>query len=407
MLEGLVMQVAASEPAYYDLLTLSQSGLSSALGSFCGASVVINGQVFNCQFEWESNGSPQTSLNLVQSDGSLQAISCPYTVSLPYTAGADSLSSVVARGSFAYCLHVIIRVYPSTWASPVPAAKAQLGIQPEVITNQLVLAIVDIDAGALSGFWLGEEIKSPMATTLLVSADGTGVIVAASPPGPTSEYTLFTFGSSGLSQTGGGTTAASLVPNFCGAGLIDWPGPSLPLRQISRNCLQVLDPGSGALSLQALQRQIFNVRKPPTFRAAWQSGLSYIANADGRLFTTAASSESASPVSGLIPTSVNPGLAYEGGFLGNIWATAYDGSLLLIDNRIGVGGIWRFSPGQTTAADQLLPGSYFSQIVTDPQGRWLAANNPIEGTITLVDLEQSEVTAFTAPAGASLLEGGV
>jgi hypothetical protein len=104
---------------------------------------------------------------------------------------------------------------------------------------------------------------------------------------------------------------------------------------------------------------------------------------------------------------VNPGLAYEGGFLGNIWATAYDGSLLLIDNRIGVGGIWRFSPGQTTAADQLLPGSYFSQIVTDPQGRWLAANNPIEGTITLVDLEQSEVTAFTAPAGASLLEGGV
>ena len=46
MLEGLVMQVAASEPAYYDLLTLSQSGLSSALGSFCGASVVINGQVF-------------------------------------------------------------------------------------------------------------------------------------------------------------------------------------------------------------------------------------------------------------------------------------------------------------------------------------------------------------------------
>jgi hypothetical protein len=384
---GLFLKLPSSQPAAYQLARLTPTGMVAVAGAYSGFSVVDHdGRLVNCLYDWNAGGVPQSILTVLP-PSSTASTEAPTTLTAPvpqsYTSGADSFSMVAIRGTTAFCLHVLIRLAPGPVAAVDPQ-KANLGIQPTIVSGQCVLVAMDSVSGTILGTWEGEEIQGAMATTLLAAGDGSGALVAWSLPGRTANFALLNLQASGLVQAAAGTTGSALVPEFAATRATDWSSASSALRQVGGSTLQLFEAMSGSLELSVLPTQIVNARRPPGYKAVWTDEFGYLSNGDGRVFSTPPSSVVTTLQASLTPQTQDPGPAYEGPSLGQVWAAAYDGSLLLIDNRVGTGGIWRFSPGQSSPAQQLLPSNYFSQIVTDTSGVWLAANNPIEGTAHLV-----------------------
>jgi hypothetical protein len=406
---GLLLKVPTAVPASWQLEMLTTDGLVSIPGSYAGTSTVYDGQIINSQHQWASDGTPQTVITTIDASGSSESVTVPYPESVAQTDGADSFTTVVARGSLVYSLHVIIQLYRSPVGSPgMPADKAQRSVSPIAASGQLAVVVVDTASSSLAGFWLGDAVMGSMATTMLVSADGTGVLVAQCPPGSPAAYTLLSLGNNGLSPIATSVAPALLVPTFAGTRPVDWPSLNSVLRQVGANYFQVFDPSTGNLNLQPLTAPgLVGSRMPPTYQALWSTSPGLISSGNGQIYSVGGYPSTPVPVANLVPTTDDPGLAYQGPQLEGVWAAAADGTVLMVDNRLGIGGLWRFEPSQTSPAQQLLSGNYFSQIVADDQERWIAANNPTERATYLIDLELGQVTAFQVPVGARLIGGGL
>jgi hypothetical protein len=380
----------------YSVAAVTAAGLALVSGPYSGDILAQGNVAYSASQSWAS-GAAQTTVTQIQPDGSNQSFAIPAAGSTEGASVAESITSIALVQSTLYCLHTWLRIFTSS--GQLPSAKA--GRPLVQLTSQPVVEVVDLASGQLTARWIGPEVPGACHATLKVSADGSGVLVAADTPSASAQPAAYSLllESGQLSLT---AQAAAANLDALASRYYFWSTPAAPVMQIAHDGMHRYGPTLSQQAATGLPVLVGNNRLTPGFQAVFSaSGASLISSGDGRVFTATTGSATPTLVTTLPGKTLNPpSLVYQGAGLESVFG-AGDGVTWLIDNREGVGGIWGLD-SSTQPTTHELAGTYLSECQADSTGSFIAAASSLERVLYLLG-PAGNATAFTVPAHARLV----
>jgi hypothetical protein len=380
----------------YTVAAVTAAGLAGASGPYTGDILAQGNVAYNAGQSW-AGGTASTTVTRIAADGSHQSFTLPAAGSTEGASVTESVTSIALVGSTLYCLNTWLRIFEGS--GKLPQAKA--GRKLVRLTSQPTLEVVDLASGQLSARWIGPEVPGACRATLKVSADGSGLVVAADMPSASAQPTAYSlrFENDHLSLTSQSSAAAlgALASQY-----YFWSGQAAPVVQVAHDGIHRYGPTLGEQAAAGLPVLIGNNRLTPGFQGLFSAaGASLISSGDGRVFAAAAGSTTPRLVTTLPGKTLSPPcLVYQGARLGSAFAPGA-GITWLIDNREGVGGIWRLDSSGRPGTHELA-GTYLSECQPDSTGRFVAAISSLERVLYLLD-PAGRLAAFTVPAHVQLV----
>jgi hypothetical protein len=378
---------------------ITSGGVRSVPGTYRGYAFVSGGSAYVLSQSWD-NGTPVTTTDIISPDGPTRHLTTiagrsPHGSQDAVTTG--SLATACKRGPYLYVASTWTRTYRM-------AGTAKPGLRsPRIrVTTQQALQVIDSTTGTLVASWTGPQGQGACLMGLKVSADGGGIVLSTDTPDQVPRAGIRSWQFDGAAFRHEAAVAAS--PDLVYALArhdYHWPAWSADLIQAgSRKVYSYSVPtNTDRISDLAASQEGGNVA--PNQAVADSSGSLVISNGDGRYVLwrpgTAVPQQRALATGGPQPAAAGNSAfpVYSGQQLRDILAVA-DSSVWLIDNREGVGGIWRLSLPSGTAQHEL-GGNYLAGCAADDTGSHVAALSPIESTIYLIG-PSGDTQAFKVPA---------
>lgn len=383
---------------------ITSAGLRDVPGTYRGYAFVGDGSAYVVSQSWD-NGIPVTITNIISPEGSVRRLTTiaegsPHGSRDAVTVG--SRATACKRGPYLYVASTWIRTYRM-------AGTAKPGLRaPQIrVTTQQGLQVIDNTSGSLAASWTGPEGAGACLMGLKVSGDGRGIVVSADTPDqvPRTGIRSWQFLDAALRHEAAVAASPDLVHSL-GRRYYHWPTWSADLIQAGSKKIYSYSVPTGTDRVSGLVMSQEGGNVAPNQAVVDNSGSLMIANGDGRYVLwrpgTTTSQLRALPTGGhRAQESGAPGNpiypVYSAQELRDIFAAAGP-SVWLIDNREGVGGIWRLSLRSGTI-EHKLSGNYLAGCAADDTGNYIAAHSPIESTVYLIgpsgDTQAFKVSART------------
>lgn len=410
--EGLFLKVPSIGlgDGSYTVVPVAANGLLPGHGPYFGDTVARGDVAYNVSQSW-STGSVVTNVTVLGNSGPTAHYAFPGGGTTQGASTTESDTTVTKVGACLYCSHTWLRIF----IGPGELTGDKAGFPLVRLVSQPTLEVIDIETGKLVGNWLGPELEGACRASLKVSSDGTGVLLATDIPGAAPDAPSlhwFRFHDGVLSALASTSPVPETMTGILGRDY-HWPTVDSPLLGVSPMGVHVFAPASQRQSLNELPVQWGNNRLPPLWQGAFSAaGNPAVSTGDGRVFhggggffqrSAAAMAVPPMQASTLSENAVTPPfLVYQGAQLQNVFATAGNDTWM-VDNREGVGGVWRLDPAMRPLEHQL-PGSYISSVTTDGSGAYLAALSSLESVLYLLGPD-STVGAFRTLPYAELIQG--
>jgi hypothetical protein len=382
----------------YQVAVLGRGGVAASFGQHRGATIVAGTTAYNVAQTWQ-DGAVSTRVTTITTTGPNASFSLPAAGSTNGAPTVESKTIATARGSLLYCCHTWMRIYSDS----EPPLRADGEVSPIRFTAQPVLEVVDLDAHALVGRWIGVEVAGACRPALKVSADGAAVLLALDMPRvPPAVPRVMTFDLDGEHlSTVSAVTPEPRTAGGLGSTFYHWPHPGSPLVHVAFDGVHRYSAGEPVDTFWALPMEYANNRHPPAFQGTFgPDGTAVAASGDGRIFRIPP--DAVTYAASTFPRQPHrpPYLAYQGHRLQQVFQTA-GSRIWAVDNREGIGGIWQLSPG-FEPIDHLLAGCYVSNVAVDASGRYLLAQSTLDSAVYAIDPDGA-TTAFRTPPRANLV----
>ncbi|HEY4043731.1 MAG TPA: hypothetical protein VGM32_18055 [Rhodopila sp.] len=275
------------------------------------------------------------------------------------------------------------------------------------MTTQQGIHVIDSSNGSLAASWTGAEGAGACMMGLKVSDDGQGIVVSADTPDqmPRTSIRSWRFVDAELRHEMAVAASPDLVHSL-DRRYYQWPTYDSDLTQVGGKKIYSYSVSAGTERVSDPVMSQEGGNAAPNQAVVSSSSL-LIANGDGRyvqwhpgaalpqplaLPTTPPAANRRAQASGAPDSPAYP--VYSAQQLHDIFAVAGP-SVWLIDNREGVGGIWRLSP-QSGTWEHELSGNYLASCAADDTGKYIAAHSPIESTTYLIG-PSGDTRAFKVP----------
>jgi hypothetical protein len=382
----------------FSISRITSAGLRRVPGTYRGYAFAASGSAYIVFQSWDT-GSPVTITDVISADGSTKRLTtAPGRNSGANRHGAATIGSrttACKRGSYLYVASTWIRTYREAGAvKPQPGNHQTQGrgnYQIRVTTQQS-LQVIDSASGSLAASWTGPEGAGGCMAGLKVSDDGRGIVLSADSPDqqPPAAIRRWQFDGAALKPAPAAVASPELV--YALANLTyHWPAWNATLTQVGGRTVHSYSAPGGIDHVTGLSLGEETGNAHAYQAVADSSGLLVVSSGYGQFATwrpgPATLQIRTLPANGqdsaraAAPGSPAFGV-YSGTELRTI-AVAAGPVVWLIDNREGVGGMWRLNP-QTGSAVQELRGTYLADCAADESGTYVAAISPIESAAYLI-----------------------
>lgn len=401
---GVFLTVPSSQgDGTYSVVPVGGGGLGASLGTYSGHTLVDGGVAYNVSQSWGS-GTVVTDVTVLDATGPIAHFALSGGGTTQGASTTESVTTATKVGSLLYCSHTWLRIT----IGPGHLGGKKAGTPVVRLTSQPTLQVIDVTSGGLAAAWTGPVVAGACRASLKVSSDGTGILLATDTPGvPDDVRSLHLFRLQGTTLSPLASPSASASASAM-VGLLGrdyrWPSADAPVVGVSGSGIHQFSPADQRQSTTELPVQYGNNRLPPLWQGTFLAdGNPVVGSGDGRLFHQDGEAATSLRQATLSGTTVSPPyLVYQGSQMEKVFATAGD-ALWMVDNREGVGGVWRLDQ-QLQPLDHQLAGNYCSSIVADSTGTSVACLSPLESVVYILG-PNATVGAFATPQRAKLVQG--